>query len=150
MIAFDQMFDRDDQISGGGSEACRESPAKTHQVRLSLEGKGWQLWHFSSMALLVMLLLFLACWAPIHLLNIIEDFGVPVWCWSMTDGHDVHGNHDLFNIGEDLGVLIWWWFWPWALKLKQEIFKTRGGSLREILRVEGIIEGRKGGFPNTS
>ena len=33
---------------------------------------------FSSMALLVMLLLFLACWAPIHLLNIIEDFGVPV------------------------------------------------------------------------
>ena len=31
-----------------------------------------------SMALLVMLLLFLACWAPIHLLNIIEDFGVPV------------------------------------------------------------------------
>merc|ERR1719237_627748 len=35
----------------------------------------------TSMALLVMLLLFLACWAPIHLLNIIEDFGVPVHCW---------------------------------------------------------------------
>ena len=43
-----------------------------------------------SMALLVMLLLFLACWAPIHILNIIEDFGVPVCCSCCSKGILVH------------------------------------------------------------
>ena len=42
------------------------------------------------MALLVMLLLFLACWAPIHILNIIEDFGVPVCCSCCSKGVLVH------------------------------------------------------------
>ena len=52
--------------------------------------KCWKCVLCPSMALLVMLLLFLACWAPIHILNIIEDFGVPVCCSCCSKGVLIH------------------------------------------------------------
>ena len=59
--------------------------------------KYWKCVSCLSMALLVMLLLFLACWAPIHILNIIEDFGVPVCCSCCSKGVLVHLRLLTFN-----------------------------------------------------
>ena len=102
------LCNADRQIASCSSETCGTSSPKTHQARqLSLEFEndwrveemdenGWKIekyWKCAScpsMALLVMLLLFLACWAPIHILNIIEDFGVPVCCSCCSKGVLVH------------------------------------------------------------